>query len=58
MALLRLVLRWLIPALGAALAIGVLFWLYRDLDFDRFVTELATAEPWWLVALAGTILAE
>jgi uncharacterized membrane protein YbhN (UPF0104 family) len=58
MALLRLVLRWLIPALGAALAIGVLFWLYRDLDFDRFVTELATAEPLWLVALAGTILAE
>ncbi len=58
MPLFRLVLRWLIPALGAALAIGVLFWLYRDLDFDRFVTELATAEPWWLVALAGTILAE
>ena len=58
MGLRRLVLRWLIPALGAALAIGVLFWLYRDLDFDRFVTELATAEPLWLVALAGTILAE
>ena len=58
MPLFRLVLRWLIPALGAALAIGVLFWLYRDLDFDRFVTELASAEPLWLVALAGTILAE
>ena len=50
--------RWLVPALGTALAIGALFWLYRDLDFDRFVTGLATAEPWWLLALAGTILAE
>ncbi|MHA1152648.1 MAG: lysylphosphatidylglycerol synthase transmembrane domain-containing protein [Alphaproteobacteria bacterium] len=55
---LRLVLRWLVPALGAAAAIGVLFWLYRDLDFDRFVAGLARAKPWWLVALAGTILAE
>ncbi len=54
----RKIIRWLVPALGAALAIGVLFWLYRDLDFDRFVTGLASAEPWWLVALAGTILAE
>ena len=58
MRFLRLVLRWLVPALGAALAIGVLFWLYRDLDFDRFAAGLARAEPWWLVALAGTILAE
>ncbi len=58
MRLLGLTMRWLIPALGAALAIGALFWLYRGLDFDRFVTALATAEPWWLLALAGTILAE
>ncbi len=58
MRLLGLTIRWLIPALGATLAIGALFWLYRDLDFDRFVTGLASAEPWWLVALAGTILAE
>ena len=56
--LLGLTIRWLIPALGATLAIGALFWLYRDLDFDRFVTGLATAEPRWLLALAGTILAE
>lgn len=55
---LRLVLRWLVPALGATLAIGVLFWLYRDLDFDRFIAALASADPWWLLALAGTILAE
>ncbi len=38
--------RWLISALGATLAIGALYWLYRDLDFDRFVTGLATAEPY------------
>ncbi len=58
MRIFRLVLRWLIPAMGAALAIGVLFWLYRDLDFDRFIAGLATAEPGWLLALAATILAE
>ncbi len=58
MRIFRLVLRWLIPAMGAALAIGVLFWLYRDLDFDRFMAGLAAAEPGWLLALAATILAE
>ena len=58
MRLLRLAMRWLIPALGAAAAIGVLFWLYRDLDFARFAAEMTTAEPLWLLALAGTILAE
>ena len=56
--MIRLATRWLIPALGAAAAIGVLFWLYRNLDVDRFAAELATAEPIWLLALAGTILAE
>jgi uncharacterized membrane protein YbhN (UPF0104 family) len=58
MRIIRLAARWLIPAMGAALAIGVLFWLYRDLDFDRFIAGLATAEPGWLLALAATILAE
>jgi len=58
MRIFRLVARWLIPAMGAALAIGVLFWLYRDLDLDRFIAGLATAEPGWLLALAATILAE
>ena len=56
--LFRLATGWLIPIVGAGLAIGVLFWLYRGLDFDRFVTELASANPLWLFTLGGTILAE
>lgn len=53
-----LVTRWAIPILGAGLAVGALFWLYGDLDFGRFVAELATARPQWLLALGGTILGE
>lgn len=50
--------RWVIPIFGAGLAIGVLFWLYQDLDFGRFVAELSAAKSLWLVVLGGTILAE
>lgn len=50
--------RWLVPAIGAALAIAALFWLYRGLDFGRFVSALASAKPHWLAVLAGTILLE
>jgi hypothetical protein len=54
----RWILHWLIPALGAAFAIAALFWLYRDLDFSRFVSALESATPYWLAVLAGTILLE
>ena len=50
--------RWVIPILGAGLAIGVLFWLYRDLDFGLFVAGLAAASPLWLFVLGATILGE
>lgn len=53
-----LLVRWILPTIGAAFAIVVLFRLYRDLDFERFLSSIATAEPVWLVALAGTILLE
>ncbi len=53
-----LLIRWVIPAGGAALAIAAIFWLYRDLDIGRFLTALAAAEPAWLVALVATILLE
>ena len=46
------------PALGAAIAIAILFWLYRGLDVDRFLSAIATAKLGWLGALAGTILLE
>jgi hypothetical protein len=50
--------RWILPAMGAAFAVVVLFWLYQDLDLERFVFAIATAEPFWLVVLAGAILLE
>ncbi len=50
--------RWVIPVAGAALAIGALFWLYRGLDLDRFLSAVADADAGWLLLLAGTILAE
>jgi hypothetical protein len=54
----RVLLRWTIPILGAGLAIGALFWLYQDLDFGRFLGEVARADPFWLVVLGATILGE
>ncbi len=44
-----LILRWFIPALGAMFAIAVLFWLYRDLDFVRFIAAVEFAKPQWLL---------
>jgi hypothetical protein len=58
MALNGLLTRWVIPVSGAVLAIAILFWLYRELDFGRFVAELATADARWLFVLGGTVLAE
>ncbi len=54
----HLVTRWVIPIVGAGLAIGALFWLYQDLDFGLFVAGLATASPLWLFVLGATILGE
>ena len=50
--------RWILPAGGAALAIVAVFWLYQDLDLERFLSAVGAARPLWLVALAGTILFE
>lgn len=54
----RFAARWLLPVLGSALALGVVFWLYRDLDLSRFLAALGGAEPGWIVALGGAILLE
>lgn len=43
---------------GATLAVAALFWLYRDLDPTKFVDDVSTGEPAWLVVLAATILLE
>jgi hypothetical protein len=50
--------RWILPAIGAAFAVVALFWLYQDLDLERFLSAIATAELVWLFVLAGTILLE
>lgn len=50
--------QWVIPLFGAGVAIGVLFWLYQDLDFARFLAELTMARPVWILVLGATILAE
>jgi len=54
----RLIIRWILPAIGAALAVVALFWLYRDLNLERFLSAIATAEPVWLFVLAGAIVLE
>ncbi len=50
--------RWILPTIGAAVAVVALFWLYQDLDLERFLSAIAAAELVWLLVLAGTILLE
>lgn len=50
--------RWLLPVLGAALALWLISLLYGSLDFGRFLEGLRTANPFWVVVLATTILLE
>ncbi len=35
--------RWLPHVLGGAVALALIFWLYRDLDLGRFLAGLAEA---------------
>lgn len=53
-----ILIRWILPAAGAALAMAVLFWLYRDIDLERFLSAVATADWVWLVVLASAIILE
>ena len=53
-----LLIRWVLPTVGAALAVGAVFWLYQGLDLERFLSTVAAAEPVWLLVLAGTFLLE
>lgn len=54
----RFLVRWGPPAAGGAVALIIVFWLYRDLDFGRFVSGLMTANRGWIAMLASTILLE
>ena len=50
--------RWILPVLGAAVALWLVFRLYGSLDFARFLAGLRAADPVWLAVLAATILLE
>lgn len=49
---------WAPPIFGAVAALALIFWLYRDLDFGRFLDGLGEARTGWIGVLAGTILLE
>ena len=53
-----LLIKWLVPIAGAVLAIAALFWLYRDLDINKFLAAISSADSIWLIPLAATILLE
>lgn len=50
--------RWLVSILGAGIAVSIVFYLYRDLDFGRFLLGVRNANLWWLAVLAAGILFE
>lgn len=54
----RLLIGWILPIVGVVSAIAVLFWLYQDLDLERFLSAIADADLVWLFVLAGTVLLE
>ena len=54
----RLLRRWLPPFAGAAVALALIFYLCRDLDFDRLLEGLRQASSGWIGVLAFAILLE
>jgi len=50
--------RWVIPAVGGALALAGVFYLYRGMDFARFLDGLRNANRGWIAVLGVTILLE
>jgi glycosyltransferase 2 family protein len=53
-----LVTRWLVPVLGGGVALAMVFYLYRGLDFDRFLAGMRGANLGWVAMLAAAILFE
>ncbi|MEQ8343530.1 MAG: lysylphosphatidylglycerol synthase transmembrane domain-containing protein [Marinovum algicola] len=54
----RILSRWGLPVAGGVVALAIVFWLYRDLDFGRFLAGLGSANLGWIVVLAATVLLE
>lgn len=49
---------WIVPLLGAALALAMMYFLYRGLNFELFFARLMGANYLWIVFLAAAILLE
>ena len=58
MSLRSLIVRWVVPLLVGAAMLTLLIYLYRDLDFGRFLQGLRQADLKWIGLLAATILLE
>lgn len=54
----KILLRWGVPLVGAAMALILIFILYGSLDFGKFLDGLRSANLIWIVILAVTILLE
>jgi hypothetical protein len=54
----QILIRWGPPVAGGAIALALVFWLYRDLDFRRFMDGLGEARIGWIAILVSTILLE
>lgn len=50
--------RWVVPLAGSAVALLLIGYLYRGIDFGSFVAGLRNANLWWIAALAAAILLE
>lgn len=55
---LRRIVRWLALLTGTMLALALVFYLYRDLDFERFMAGLKATDLGWIAVLAVAILLE
>ena len=53
-----ILIRWIVPLVGAGLALSAIFYLYRGLDFGRLLIELQNTKFRWIVMLAAAILLE
>ena len=54
----HVIIRWIVPLIGGALALSAVFFLYRSLNFNLFLAELRGAKVRWIVVLAVAILLE
>lgn len=54
----RFIIRWLLPICGGAIAVTAIFFIYRGLDFGKFLDGLRDAKLGWVGMLAATILLE